>query len=219
MIYLDSEASGSLSNEFMWVLIIFFVFIILLFAHLIYRWYRVYSHKHESAKDKEPEVTIKKIPSPKFKLMVGGTYLYLERTQKDYGQGFKIFNDILRSGEPGLVITRTIPEKIKQKYNLTNTHIIWLTRSKKKDTITPTNLGNMIEEVKEYTSHKKNSIIIFDGLEYLIVHNDFERVLKFIHSLRDEIAVNDARLIISLNPKTISKNQIALLTKEIKVLN
>jgi archaellum biogenesis ATPase FlaH len=60
---------------------------------------------------------------------------------------------------------------------------------------------------------------MFDGLEYLIVHNDFDRVLKFLHSLRDEIAVQNSRLIISLNPKTLTGKKVALLSKDLRVLN
>jgi hypothetical protein len=170
-------------------------------------------------KPMSPEVTIKKIPSPKFKLMVGGTYLMLEQKPVEIGQSFRIFKDYQRTGASGLIITREVPNTIRKKYNIKGIPIIWLSRSNHKKAITPTNLGNIIEEVKEFTMGKNNSIIMFEGLEYLIIHNDFERVLKFLHSLRDEIAVNDARLIISLNPKTLSKNKIALIKKDVKVLN
>ncbi len=219
MIYQNSGTSGEMSNEFTWIIIIFFIFLILLVIHIIYRWYRIYSRKQQYNLPKEPEITLKKIPSPKFKLMVGGTYLFLEKTSADQGQGFKIFKNYLGAGSPGLVITRTLPNSIKTKYNIDNSPIIWLSRSKKGNTITPTNLGKIVDEIKEFTNKNRAAIIIFDGLEYLTVHNEFERVLKFIYSVRDVVAVHDARLIFTLNPKTLAKNNIALISKEIKVLN
>lgn len=151
--------------------------------------------------------------------MVGGTYLVLESTEAETGQGFKIFKDILRSDTSGLLITRTYPEKVLKKYSLGKLPVIWLSRSKSKNSITPTNLGNIVEEIKEYSGKSENLIVMFDGLEYLTVHNDFDRVLKFLHSLEDEIAVHNSRLIISLNPKTLAEDKIALLSKQMKVLN
>jgi hypothetical protein len=206
-------------GEFNIIFIIFFIILAILFIHLIFRWYRIYSRKQPALSSKEPEIKLKKIPTPKFKLMVGGTYLVLERSESETGQGFKIFKDILRSDASGLLITRTYPEKVLKKYGLGKLPVIWLSRSKSKNSITPTNLGNIVEEIKEYFSKSKNLIVMFDGLEYLTVHNDFDRVLKFLHSLEDEIAVHNSRLIISLNPKTLAEDKIALLSKEMKVLN
>jgi hypothetical protein len=221
LIYDNSGSTLNLSPELTLILIIFFIVLILLFIHLILRWYNVYNKNQQLTKPQEPEVTLKKIPSPKFKLMVGGTYLVLERTDDDAGSGFKIFKDILRTGASGLIVTRTLPGKVIKKYQLGDLPSIWLSRSKEKgkNTITPTNLGIIVDEIKEFTSHQDNTIIMFDGLEYLIVHNDFDRVLKFLHSLRDEIAVQNSRLIISLNPKTLTGKKVALLSKDLRVLN
>ncbi len=217
--YSTAMLTNNFEAEFNWIIIIFFVILVILFFRLIYRWYNVYNKSQQLTKPMEPEVKIKKIPSPKYKLMVGGTYLVLEHSAKEVGDGFKIFKDILRTSAPGIVITRTIPDKIEKKYNLGNTPIIWLTRSKKKNTITPTNLGNIVDEVNEFITQNQNAIVMFDGLEYLIVHNDFDRVLKFLHSLKDEIAVQNARLIISLNPGTMTEDRVALLSKEFKLLS
>ncbi len=197
----------------------FFIVLIVLFIHLIFRWYNLYYRKRELTRPKEPKITLKKIATPKFKLMPGSTYMLLELTDKNMDQGFKIFKNMLQDGAPGLLITRTYPAKVKKKFALGKLPIIWLTRTKSNNSITPTNLGNIVEEIKEFTSQQDNSVVMFDGLEYLTVHNEFPRVLKFLHTLKDEIALNNARLMISLNPKTLSKKKIALMGKELKVLN
>ena len=202
------------------ILIFFFAILVILLIHLIIRWLRVYTRSRPKINvPQKPEIKLKKIPTPKFKLMIGGTYLVLERTEKEMGQGFKTFKDIQRNDASGLLITRTFPEKVLKKYNLGNLPVIWLSRSKNRYAISPTNLGALIEEIKEFTKKNDNSIIMFDGLEYLTVHNEFDRVLKFLHSLEDEVAVAKSRIIISLNPKTLSDKKVALLSKEMKILN
>lgn len=220
LITLITSKNTSPQPELNILILAFLIILIVLFLHLVFRWFRIYRKKLPSnGKIKEPEITLKKIPTPKFKLMVGSSYLVLERTEADVGQGFKIFKDILRTGSPGLVITRIYPEKIVKKFNLGGIPVIWLSRSKNKHSVSPTNLGAIVEEIKEFMSKQKESIIMFDGLEYLAIHNEFDRVLKFLHSLQDEVAVHNSRMITSLNPSTLGKKDIALLSKEMKVLN
>jgi len=145
--------------------------------------------------------------------------MVLESTEDQSGLGFRTFKDELRSGDPGLLITRTFPDKIVKKYALGKLPVIWLSRSKKTNSVTPTNLGTIVEETKDFASPHENSVVMLDGLEYLTVHNEFERVLKFLHSLQDEIAVNNSRLIIPVNPKALTKKKLAQLSNEIKILN
>jgi hypothetical protein len=221
VIYSNNLSNGYPQEEINIIIIIFAIVLIVLFIHLIFRLFRIYSRgKPKTSNPEIPEVKLKKIPTPKFKLMAGGIYLVLERTEEEADQGFKIFKDILRSGDSkGLLISRTYPEKILKKLKLGKIPVLWLSRSDKKNSISPTNLGAILEELKDFAKRNENSIIMFDGLEYLTVHNKFERVLKFIHSLEDEIAVHGSRLIISLNPTTLPNKKVALLSKEMKVLN
>ena len=90
------------SPQPMWniIIIVFFIILIVLFLHLIFRWFRIYSKGRAGASPpKEPEIKLKKIPTPKFKLMVGGIYLVLEHSDDEAGSGLKIFKDILRTGK------------------------------------------------------------------------------------------------------------------------
>ena len=218
--YINLNNNSSPQPELNIIIIIFFVILIVLFLHLIFRWFRIYSKGRAGvSQPKEPEIKLKKIPTPKFKLMVGGIYLVLEHSDNEAGSGLKIFKDILRTGSPGLLITRTFPEKVVKKYKLGDIPVVWLSRSNKKNSLSPTNLGAIVEELKDFAKQNKDSIIMFDGLEYLTVHNEFDRVLKFVHSLEDEIAMHESRLIISLNPSTLPKKKVALLSKEMRVLN
>jgi len=175
LITLITSKNTSPQPELNILILAFLIILIVLFLHLVFRWFRIYRKKLPSnGKIKEPEITLKKIPTPKFKLMVG---------------------------------------------NLGGIPVIWLSRSKNKHSVSPTNLGAIVEEIKEFMSKQKESIIMFDGLEYLAIHNEFDRVLKFLHSLQDEVAVHNSRMVTSLNPSTLGKKDIALLSKEMKVLN
>ena len=48
----------------------------------------------------------------------------------DSAEGYKVFANFVKSGMQGLCITRQNPEKIRDKYNLTKTPMIWLTKNR-----------------------------------------------------------------------------------------
>ena len=48
----------------------------------------------------------------------------------DYSQGFEVFVDYVKHKKPGLCISRMSPAKIRAKYNLEKTPIIWLQKTK-----------------------------------------------------------------------------------------
>jgi archaellum biogenesis ATPase FlaH len=56
---------------------------------------------------------------------------------------------------------------------------------------------------------------LLDGIEYLITNNNFLTVLRLVQSLRDQIAVNKATLLLSVNPSTLDSHQLNLLEREV----
>lgn len=214
------------------LLILVLVFIgclAILFARLFWMLFKVSKKRSEAL---PPDKVVSRTLTPKYQLMFGSSYLIKEDgSGEGIRQGFKIFKGNLHKGANGLCITRTYPTKIQIRYKLDKVPMLWLSRSegerakKAQSTgsdikvIEPTKLGMLLEEVKDFIQTKDDSIVIFEGLEYLIVHNEFSRVLKFIHGLEDEIALHRSRLILAVNPKVLEDKNWALFEKEFKTLN
>jgi hypothetical protein len=148
--------------------------------------------------------------------MYGSSYLLLEERSIE---SFKLFSSYISRDNKGLLITRIFPAKVRKQYNLGHsTPILWLSRTQEGKAINPTSLGTILEEVTEFIKKNRKTLVLLDGLEYLIIENDFERVLKFINSLEDEIALHNSRLLVSVNPKVLDPEKKALLEKTSKVL-
>lgn len=62
-------------------------------------------------------------------------------------------------------------------------------------------------------NHRK-SIILIDGLEYLITNNSFSAVKNIITLLKDKISEGDSALVVPIDPKTLTKQQITQLEQE-----
>ncbi len=216
-------------DMFFILILVFIGCLSILFARIFWMWYKIYKKRREII---APDKIVSRTLTPKYQLMYGSSYLILEDgSGEGVKQGFKIFKGNLLKGANGLCITRTYPDKIHIRYKLENVPIIWLSRSETRNAkkvhgshselkvIEPTKLGMLLEEIKDFIQIKDDSIVMFEGLEYLIVHNDFSRVLKFIHGLEDEIALHHARLILAVNPKVLEDKNRALLEKEFKILD
>ncbi len=103
-----------------------------------------------------------------------------------------------------------IPEKWKVYFI---THIT----GKEFKTISPTNLPKMAELANRYlhstTKTGQRGIIIIDCLEYLIMYNSFESIVKFLSSLRDFVLMYEGTLILVTNPSAWNKKEWALLKR------
>jgi hypothetical protein len=194
--------------------LVIFILIVLLIVFQIYRWYQLYLNSQEYSSPSGSAKVLKK-PIPKYQLMYGSSYLLLESNSQE---GFKLFSSYISRDSKGLLITRVFPGKVRKQHKLGMTPVLWLSRTEEGKAINPTSLGVLLEEVREFIKSNRKTLVMLDGLEYLIIENDFERVLKFINSLEDEIALHNSRLLISVNPKVLDTEKKALLEKTSKVL-
>ena len=196
------------------VVSVIFALLAILILYQIYRWYRLYIHSQKYRSDEGKAKVLKK-PTPRYQLSYGSSYLMLETKS---AESYKLFSNYVSGGSKGLLITRVFPARIKKQYHLGETPVLWLSRTQTGKAINPTNLGVLLEEARDFISENTKTLVLLDGLEYLIIENDFERVLKFINSLEDEIALHNSRLVVSVNPKVMDAEKKALLEKTMKVL-
>jgi hypothetical protein len=121
----------------------------------------------------------------------------------------------LRAGAPGLVITRIRPEDARERYDVGDVPIYWLSRSFGKETLNPTNLGGIVELVRKHADGKPGCRIVLDGIEYLFTQNDFGKVVKFVQALADEVGEHKAVLLLPLDPQTLDPDRLAVLTRDL----
>jgi len=146
----------------------------------------------------------------------GYSYLVEERTPS---LCFDVFKDLVTHGNQGLCITRTMPEKVRSRHGLEKTPIIWLTRvANSQDTVRPYPVGKISETVQIFISAGKNTVVLLDGVEYLIMHNDFKTVLTSLQDLNEYIAQNDSILILPVDAEAMEPKQFALLRRELMMI-
>jgi archaellum biogenesis ATPase FlaH len=92
--------------------------------------------------------------------------------------------------------------------------MIWLSNVGKEDSLRPKDLEKLNYTLEQFFSQGQG-IVLLDGLEYLITNNNFLTVLRFVQSLRDQVAISNSIMLMVLNPSTLDANELNLLEKEV----
>ncbi|MBU6998663.1 MAG: DUF835 domain-containing protein [Theionarchaea archaeon] len=163
--------------------------------------------------DPVPEKTLK--TGVKYGLESSECYIITEKRPK---VSYEIFVDLVTHGIPGFIITREHPEKVSRRHKLVRTPMLWLSRSGVENTLSPDDLPRLVRIVDDFTRKTEESVILLDGLEYLMSQTGFPTVLRHLHELRDITALNNARLIIPLHRGTVSIKEYSILEKEFSIL-
>ena len=146
-----------------------------------------------------------------------GGYIYLVKSEKA-DKSYAIFKDMVFHGVEGLCITRMNPKFVRERYNLQRTPIRWLSTVSGENNIDPTRLELLVTMVKDFMKVSKHGIVLLDGVEYLIAHNDFKQILRMLEYLNEAVMVNQARLIIPIDPRTLGVNELALLERNMELI-
>jgi len=96
---------------------------------------------------------------------------------------------------------------------------LWLTRIEAPNGVDPSKLHVIQGRVLEFLAGKRNSLVVLDGIEYLLLHNDFKGLVKFLTSLKDHVLLYDSLLIVILDPKILDRRQHSVLLREFPEFN
>lgn len=143
----------------------------------------------------------------------GFNYLiYEEKTDV----AFKMFNELVNAGSPGLCITTIFPQKLKKMYGMDKAQVHWLSDSTgDKDTLSPTRLDFEITRViTKFIKAGNEPVFLLDGMAYLSLENDYDKVRKFVKRINDMASMNSSTIMIVINPDSFSKETVAMLEKD-----
>ncbi|MGI0150089.1 MAG: DUF835 domain-containing protein [Thermoplasmata archaeon] len=163
-----------------------------------------------------PEAEAHLLTKPEYALDRGVTYVVLER---DAAQAFEIFKDLVTHGAQGLCITRRASKAVMAEYGLERTPVLWLSRvATEKNAIRPSPPENVAMSIEHFIEASEQSVVLLDGFEYLVSHNDFGSVLALLHDLNESVAIQESILLVPFDPSAFSEREIALIRREVRLL-
>jgi Na+/proline symporter len=153
------------------------------------------------------------------RLAPGTTYVIEEEKPV---KSLRAFSDLIDQGVEGLCISRYHPEKLMERYGLSPKRVIWLTQSAGIDPqyrhVDPTNFPRLSGMISDFLSKAEEPLILLEGLGYLITQSNYESVLRFVQSQRDEVSLKKGILVIHIDPLALDTKERHRLESEMEVL-
>jgi chromosomal replication initiator protein DnaA len=87
-------------------------------------------------------------------------------------------------GYAGMVITRMNPKRIRDEFKVPP-EILWLTDKESSQEKVAPSLEVLVHVIQEFMEQEEKSMIVLDGIQYLVSTTNFEAVLRLIRSLID----------------------------------
>ncbi|UCE81400.1 MAG: DUF835 domain-containing protein [Methanobacteriota archaeon] len=153
--------------------------------------------------------------SPNAEFKPGNVYLVEERRPK---ASFELFEHGLSLGCCGMVVSREPPKRIMAEHNIGNSRVVWLTNLVGDGRVNPTAIGILMSQLRSFVESHEKTVIVIDGLEYLVSLNTYDRMLQFMNQLRDIVMTNESSLVVPVDPRTLSERELALLERNLEVL-
>ncbi|WP_457752401.1 DUF835 domain-containing protein [Thermococcus sp.] len=125
----------------------------------------------------------------------------------------------LMVGRAALIISRDPPEKVKEKFGVQQTPILWLTKLSGENKVHPHRLEYLTQTLVDFMKKDPNEkLIVLGGIEYLILELGFQPVFKFLTTIKDHAILNNTIVVVPLDEKTLDKKELTILEREFQKL-
>ncbi len=145
---------------------------------------------------------------PTLKRMLSKVTIFHDPTVE---KALQLFEKIHSLGIPGLCITRLPPHEVRSR--LPGVQVIWLSEVKNESSIPPTHISRLKASIESFAKKHESSVILLDGLEYLILYNGFDETAKLLNSIVDIAGYYNATVIVPIDTKAMHDNQVRLLER------
>jgi uncharacterized membrane protein len=119
------------------------------------------------------------------------------------------FNDLVRIGYNGVVISRT-PERDLKRLLEGDYKYHWVTEKGKENAVLP-KIGEIEKKLENLS---RRNVVLLDRLDYLILKNGFKKTMSFIQRQRESAYLSRYVILLSVDPETLRERELKLLEKE-----
>ncbi len=121
--------------------------------------------------------------------------------------------DFKKAGFDPLIITRQHPSKLREKYDLENAEIRWLTQVVGSSNLDPSKISVISNAMLSFLERHKNGVMFIDGLEYLLSNNSMIKVIGMLENVMQKTVDTSSVLLVAIDKMTFEQREIAILEK------
>ncbi|MDW5562609.1 MAG: DUF835 domain-containing protein [Methanomassiliicoccus sp.] len=128
---------------------------------------------------------------------------------EDYPRnGYQLYSKMVGRSTSGLCITRLHPDYVAQKYGLEMSKRYWLSGQSGDDVIAPKALNQLLKVIRTELRGRSGGTIFLDGLEYLLLFNDMNKVLGILEQIDSLLKDAKVELIVAMDPLTFEQKDL-----------
>jgi len=125
----------------------------------------------------------------------------------------------LMVGRAALIVSREPIDSIRERFQAQQTPVLWLTKVNGKNTVHPHRLEFLTQTLVDFMRRdERDKLIILEGIEYLILELGFQKVFKFMTTIKDYAVVNNTIVVVPLDERTLDKKELTILGREFQML-
>lgn len=172
-----------------------------------------------SSPGKSAEQVIHCIPVPRLEMR--HSYLVEEGRPK---LSLDMFLHEVKDGVPCLMISHILPKILIEGLDddsrevLDGVPTVWLSNQPGKDCLKPQDIGMLVDRIVSFIEENEHGTVLLAGIEYLVVNNDFQRVLGALARINDTVMQYPAKLIVPLEPRVFERSELALLERDMEMI-
>ncbi|HYM40645.1 MAG TPA: DUF835 domain-containing protein [Thermoplasmata archaeon] len=138
---------------------------------------------------------------------------YLARG-KSVESAYRLFQHLADEGIPGLCVSRIYPDRVRTKYGLLRVPVWWISQSPGDDHFDPTAVGSLASAIESFIDeHPSGSLILLDGIEFIMAHIGFAKTLFFVEHLNEYVMPRRATMLFPVNPECFEPVEFARLER------
>jgi hypothetical protein len=146
----------------------------------------------------------------------GRVYFICEKRME---RTLRIVQDFDYTGSTTLCITRLHPDLLQERIPGRTVDSVWLSERVGQNNIPPNQLHRINQRMASFLIGKKSAVILFDGIEYLCLFNDFLKVQMFLEQANDLIMASKAIMLIPIDPVSLDPRSMAKLRRYAEVVD
>ena len=140
----------------------------------------------------------------------GRAYLVKEKKPE---RALAVFQQAIDAGWRPLYITRQHPNHVIRRRGTKDIRVVWLSTTLGRDYVDPHNLNSLSNLIGTFLNEGPRAAILLDGIEYLMINNDFARILHFLEYVNEQIALRQAALILSVDERAFEAKVLAYIER------
>jgi len=143
--------------------------------------------------------------------------VYLVR-EKRMDKTLRLLQDFDYSGAATMCVSRTHPDLLRERIPGSEIEAIWLSERSGDNNISPDQLHRILHRIEHFLMQSKNAVVMFDGIEYLTLFNEFQKVQMFVEEVNDMVMTSGSILLMPFDPDALDTRSIARLSRYAEVL-